>query len=228
MKMNNKTIYTISQQVYEILKDEICSGEYHPGAWLQEKEVAQKLNVSRSPVREALRRLEADGLVQEIPNKGVFVRDFSGHDIEDIFEVREAIENYAIVHMKNHLNPEVISHLQNLIKQFEMYYGLDDLDNYIVVDEGFHRYLVSCSGNQLMLNLYDKVKLMNQRFRVYSLKSRQRFDESLQEHRSILQNILDGNYEKACEINTTHLTLAKQKIIEYLDSIKEEPAKKLE
>ena len=66
---------TIRDQVYQLLKDEICDGRYEPGYWLQEKELAQRLKVSRSPVREALRQLSRDGLVRDIPNKGVFVRE---------------------------------------------------------------------------------------------------------------------------------------------------------
>lgn len=67
----------MSHQVYQILKDEIISGVYQPNDWLQEKDLAAKLNVSRSPVREALRQLAADGLVREVPNKGMFVRAFT-------------------------------------------------------------------------------------------------------------------------------------------------------
>lgn len=216
MREEKKQIQTISQQVYEILKDEICSGDYQPGVRLQEVEVAERLHVSRSPVREALHRLQGDGLVSEIPNKGVYVRNFSESDIENIFEVREAIENYAIMHLEGKLNTEKREGLKKMVREFQAYYDLDDLPSYIVVDQSFHNYLVECSGNLLLMELYEKVRLMNQRFRIFSLKTRQRFDESLVEHRSIVENILAGNYEEACRINSTHLGLAREKVIDYL------------
>ena len=72
--MERRPIKTIRNQVYQILKDDICEGRFAPGQWLQENELAERLCVSRSPIREALRQLASDGLVVEIPNKGVFVK----------------------------------------------------------------------------------------------------------------------------------------------------------
>ena len=89
-------IKTIRNQVYQILKDDICEGRFAPGQWLQENELAERLCVSRSPIREALRQLASDGLVVEIPNKGVFVKEFTARDIEEIFDLRVLLEDYAI------------------------------------------------------------------------------------------------------------------------------------
>lgn len=82
------SIITIQAQVYNILKQNICDGVYKPGQRLLETEVAASLKVSRSPVREAMRKLATEGLVKEFPNRGVFVRQFSDEDIDHIFEVR--------------------------------------------------------------------------------------------------------------------------------------------
>ena len=84
--MERRPIKTIRNQVYQILKDDICEGRFAPGQWLQENELAERLCVSRSPIREALRQLASDGLVVEIPNKGVFVKEFTARDIEEIFD----------------------------------------------------------------------------------------------------------------------------------------------
>lgn len=99
MKQNERQINTISGQVYQIIREDICSGAYPPGYWLQENELAKRLSISRSPVREALRRLVADHLVVEIPNKGTFVRDFSLKDIQEVFDVRVMLESYALDHI---------------------------------------------------------------------------------------------------------------------------------
>ena len=76
-----RPISTIREQVYQILRDDICQGVYAPGTRLQEVDLAENLNVSRSPVREALRQLAADGLLLEIPNKGVYVKEFTAKDL---------------------------------------------------------------------------------------------------------------------------------------------------
>ena len=81
--VSKRTVTTMREQVYEILRDEICRGEYPPGTRLQELDLTEHLNVSRSPVREALRQLVSDGLLLEIPNKGVYVKEFTVKDIEE-------------------------------------------------------------------------------------------------------------------------------------------------
>ena len=106
---------TIRDQVYQLLKDEICDGRYEPGYWLQEKELAQRLKVSRSPVREALRQLSRDGLVRDIPNKGVFVREFTIRDIEDVFDLRIMMESFALLHLRRELLREEKERLLELL-----------------------------------------------------------------------------------------------------------------
>ena len=97
-----RTITTMREQVYQILRDNICRGVYAPGTRLQELDIAESLDVSRSPVREALRQLAADGLLLEIPNKGVYVKEFTSKDIEEIFDLRVMLEAYAIYHSAGH------------------------------------------------------------------------------------------------------------------------------
>ena len=98
-----RPISTIREQVYQILRDDICQGVYAPGTRLQEVDLAENLNVSRSPVREALRQLAADGLLLEIPNKGVYVKEFTAKDIGEIYDLRVMLESYGIFHSAGHI-----------------------------------------------------------------------------------------------------------------------------
>ena len=91
-----RRIQTIADQVYSILRKNICEGQYPPGSWLQEVELCNQLGVSRSPVREALHRLVSDGLVVSVPNRGTFVKEFTCRDIDEIFDMRVMLEEYAI------------------------------------------------------------------------------------------------------------------------------------
>lgn len=211
-------VSTIRDQVYQILKKKICDGYYTPNQRLQENEVAQNLNVSRSPVREAFRQLASDGLVVEIPNKGVFVRGFTPVDIEEVFELRVLIESYAIQKSTEHLTIELKGALEDCMKQLIRTHDENDLKKYIKYDTCLHGAIIQLSGNGLIESVYNKVHSLIQPFRIYSLVSRQRFDESILEHKEIVQCILIGDTEKAVEVNRIHLSLAKDKIIEYMSS----------
>ena len=211
-----KHIKTIRDQVYQILRDEICAGKYPPGFWLQETELTEYLGVSRSPVREALRRLVADGLLMEIPNKGVFVKEFTIRDIDEIFDMRVMLESYAIRKSRSRMTSARLQKLFDILEELERTHAAGDLAAYTQIDEVLHNRIVELSENSLVISTYDRVRSMNQQFRVLSLTSHRRFDESLEEHRQIVQSLAVGDVETACATNTRHLELACQCIKEHL------------
>ena len=212
-----RQITTISQQAYEIIKEDIFSGRYAPGSWLQEKTIAEELGISRSPVREALRMLVADGIATVTPNKGIFVRTYTPKDIENIFEVREAIENYAMIHTRTEVIQQHRAQLEEEIGQLHKLHRTDDLETYIRLDANFHHQIVEMNANDLMTSLYEKAENQNHQFRIISLTSQKRFDESEQEHAAILENLLSGRKKEACKVNSRHLSLAKDQVIDYLN-----------
>lgn len=209
---------TIKDQVYQILKEEICSGVYAPGQWLQEKELAGRLSVSRSPIREALRQLAGDGLVVDIPNKGVFVKEFALRDIDEVFDLRLMMESYAILRSDKNLTPEYKEELLRYVDELTRMHNEGRLKRYIELDTQLHNLFITLSGNRLLEESYRKVHTMIQQFRIYSLIGQQRFDESVEEHREIVHCILTGALEEANRANQHHLELAKEKILEYLEN----------
>ena len=211
-----KHIKTIRDQVYQILRDEICAGKYAPGSWLQETELTEYLGVSRSPVREALRRLVADGLLMEIPNKGVFVKEFTCRDIDEIFDMRVMLESYAIRKSRSRMTSARLQKLFDILEELEHTHAAQELAVYTQSDEILHNRIVELSENSLVISTYDRVRSMNQQFRVLSLTSHRRFDESLEEHRQIVQSLAVGDVETACATNNRHLELACQCIKEHL------------
>ena len=114
-------ITTMRDQVYEILKNNITSGKYRQGQWLQENTLAEELHVSRSPVRDALHQLAKDGLVNEIPNRGVFVREYSLKDIDELFEIRIMFESYAIRAICKNLTESQRQVLEQFKKDFKYF-----------------------------------------------------------------------------------------------------------
>lgn len=213
-----QTVQTIRSQVYQILKERICAGEYPPGFWLQEQELAASLQVSRSPIREALRRLVADGLAEEIPNKGVFVRRFSLQDMGEIFEIRTLLEGYAIRRGRAAYSPQQQNVLRELLRELEMAHVSGDVELYTQLDDKLHLTVVQWCGNQLAVEIYGKVHSMVQQFRIYSLTAPVRFQDSLSEHREMVEALLRGDWSAAEETNRTHLELANQQILDQLKS----------
>lgn len=207
---------TIRDQVYQILKEDICNGVYAPGQRLQEQELTARLNVSRSPVREALRLLAGDGLVLEVPNKGVFVKEFTAKDIQDVCDVRIMMETFAILRAASSLTDGTRARLVELIRDLDDAYAQRDLNDYIALDAQLHDLFVALSGNNILMDSYQKVHNIIQQFRIYSLMDSQRFNESCDEHRQVVRNILAGDLERAAAVNRKHLELAKLKIVDYM------------
>lgn len=213
---DHRRIKTIRSQVYQILRDEICSGQYAPGAWLQEAELTEHFGVSRSPVREALRQLVADGLLIEVPNKGVFVKEFTPKDIDEIFDMRVILESYSIQNSRKSMTSARIQQLFDILTALERTHAAGDLEAYTHTDENLHNRIVELGDNSLVQSTYDRVRSMNQQFRVLSLTSHRRFDESLIEHRQIIHALALRDVETADRTNRSHLELARQCIKEQL------------
>ncbi|MBP5224831.1 MAG: GntR family transcriptional regulator [Lachnospiraceae bacterium] len=216
-----RTVKTIREQVYRILRDEICQGVYPAGYWLQEAELTEHLQVSRSPVREAMRQLVSDGLLIEIPNKGVFVKKFTIKDIEEIYDLRVLLESYAIYHSAGHMTTSRTEKLLSLLEAFETTYKTGDREAYTAVDEDLHTSIVRFTDNSLVNDIYERVHSMNQQFRVMSLMDERRFRESLDEHRAIIHALVTGDVHTADAIDRHHLMLACEAIRKQLENQKE-------
>ncbi|MBR1758374.1 MAG: GntR family transcriptional regulator [Lachnospiraceae bacterium] len=187
--------------------------------------MTEHLNVSRSPVREALRQLVSDGLLIEVPNKGVYVKEFNVKDIEEIFDMRVMLEGYGIAHSKKGMTSTRLERLFEILKNLEASYEKGDLETYTRYDEQLHERIVRLGDNSLVNDTYERVRSMNQQFRVLSLTSERRFSESLEEHRTIVQSLAIGDVKTADLINRRHLELACNTVKEYLLKKEEEKEK---
>ncbi|MEL7606323.1 GntR family transcriptional regulator [Sedimentibacter saalensis] len=219
--MDNEVIKlpTIKEQVYKIIKDKIIAGEIKPGEWLQESKLAKILNVSRSPVREALKELVGEGLLENIPNKGVFVKILSKKDIYNIFEFREVMEKFAIEKSVEVATEEDFEMLDKIYAKLKKKYDKNDVKEYCKLDAELHNMLFTISRNEIISNMVNNVNPLLQPFRTISLSRDGRFKESLEEHRGLVEGIKERNFEKAWKYNNIHLKLARDVIIEYLDSL---------
>lgn len=150
-------VVNIRTQVYNAIKENICGGRYEPGQRLNEVELARSLNVSRSPVREALRRLAADGLVVELPNRGVFVREFTPQDIQEIFDVRVLLESYCIQRSVQFMTTEHKQELMRCLDQITYYHERQDMKKHIEADCQLHGLIIRIGGNRLVEDMYQRI-----------------------------------------------------------------------
>lgn len=208
---------TVRMQIYNMLREDICHGEYEPGARLLETELAEKYGVSRSPIREVLRLLVADGLVEDVPNCGAFVREFTIKEIMDLFEFRLVLETYAIESLKYKLTSDGIIALKTCLAALKKCHEEGDLTAHRSEDEKLHTLIVSLSGNTLVIDAYEKLRFQLARFRRYSLVDEGRFRESIKEHEGIVNAILLFDSERAININRIHITLAKDAVLAQID-----------
>ena len=167
-------------------------------------------------------RLAADGLVEEVPNKGVTVKRYSARDMEEIYEMRVMMENEAIDHLTRAKLAPMEEELTSLLARMKLAYQRRDMPDYITMDSQLHRMLVRGSGNALLFQLYDRIDTLIRQFRRFSLVDPVRQADSVVEHETILQMLLQGNNDAAKEENKRHLLLARDQVVAYLNSLPEE------
>lgn len=199
---------SLADQVFEKLEDDIVFGVYKRGELLTELKLAQTLGVSRTPIREALRRLEQERLIEE-SGKGSVVRGITVEDLRDIMEIRQRIEGLASYYAAANITPEGVDELSHIIDLQELYRTKNDSTRLQSADEAFHTIIYRLSQRNV---IYDTLVPLQRKTRLYrkiSVASAERARKSLDEHRQIYQAILSGNADLAQELTTKHIENAK-------------------
>jgi DNA-binding GntR family transcriptional regulator len=163
---------TLRDEVVDMLRDAIVSGKLRPGEHLKENGIAGQMSVSRSPVREAFRQLEQEGLIVSVPNQGSFVKEFDEQDIREIFTLRAALESLAceIVLKDDKLQPADFERLEAYIERQKGAIEAQDLDRLTELDMAFHEFICYKAGSKRLLQMWRSLRsqvlvLFGQRFR---------------------------------------------------------------
>jgi DNA-binding GntR family transcriptional regulator len=193
-------------EVYEKIKKGIIDGTLPPGSPINENEYAQDLNVSKTPVREALRQLEREGLVENIPGRGSAVTHITFRDIREVFEIREIIECGAARRAASNCNTEEVRERKRELEQL----SAQEVESKGILwgsEEEIHHFLIRCVGNQKLTEIYQGLLDHMKRIRIHFGRqfTRQRFDELLTEHTAILDAIIDGDGDRAEQAVLDHL-----------------------
>lgn len=188
---------SLGNQAYQELKRIIVDGQVTPGEKLNEGELAKALGISRTPVREAINRLEREGLVQVFPQRGAFVTQLSKDDIYELFLIREKLEGLAAYLAAPKIDKSAIAKLEACIQGFEEPYDDRDISRYSREDFKFHQTIVALSGGNRLITiisaLHDHIRI----YRLTTLGSSGRMKESLQEHRKIIDALAKKDSEEA-------------------------------
>lgn len=151
-------IKTTADQIADVIRNEIFSGNYLPEDKLKENEIASRLSVSRTPVREALRKLEAEGLAEFRPNKGVIVPQIDNHDIDEIYELRILIELYCVRKFIRIATEQHFEEMENIIDQMKNSISNKNIPNYFALSLDFHAYYIRHCQNERMYSFFNSIR----------------------------------------------------------------------
>ena len=146
----DKSVQPLSAGLYAELQSDILSGAIPNSSKLTEQAICKKYNVSRTPVREAFRQLEADGLIENIPNRGAFVTGLTRRDISDLFDLRALFEVQAVEWAIKRMTSEDIDKLAETVEFMEFYTLKDDIDKVLTFNSQFHNIIYAGTGNRMI------------------------------------------------------------------------------
>lgn len=204
---------SLATQVFEKLEEDIITGVYPRGEILTELKLVEQLGVSRTPIREALRRLEQERLIAE-SGKGSVVLGITLEDLVDLMDIRERIEGLAAYYATKNLSVEGKKELQHISELQDFYFSKQDIDNLRKMDDKFHNTIYNLTDRPVLRDTLIPLHRKSQRYRRISIEDKNRLSKSIQEHKAIYNAIVSGNAELASRLITEHIASAKQNMIE--------------
>lgn len=204
-ELNMNDFLPLRDVVFNTLRQAILRGELQPGERLLEIHLANKLGVSRTPIREAIRKLELEGLVIMIPRKGAVVAEITEKSLRDVLEVRRALEELAVKLACEKIQADEIGELKVAAKEFEKALGTGDVTVYAEADVKFHDIIYRTTDNQRLIQLLYNLREQMYRYRVEYLKREEVHETLLTEHQHIIEMIEKRDEERAVEAVCKHI-----------------------
>jgi len=204
----------LTTMAYRAIKNYILEGNPDENTRLTEESLSKQLGISKSPIREALTRLESERLIQIEPRRGAFLRKFSLQEIGDLYEVREALEVYAVGRAK--LTPELIAALRQSVERSRQHLEVNDKPRYIEEDVNFHAALAEATGNalleEILANIQHQVWLF--RRKTYDLSR----SKAIVSHAAIVEALAQADQDKAQQLMRQHISEVRQKLLSHLQA----------
>jgi DNA-binding GntR family transcriptional regulator len=204
----------LRELVLDAIRSAIINGTLQPRERLMEIQMAEELGVSRTPIREALRKLELEGFIVMVPRKGAYVSDLSFKDIADVFEIRAALEGLAAGLAAERITDDELETMERLLVGKQEAITAGDIDKLVEVDTSFHELLYRASRNVRLATIISNLREQIQRFRLTSLSFPGRNKESLLEHKQIVEAIQSRDTQLARQLAQEHIENAENVLIE--------------
>lgn len=198
--------------VYEELKAQILKGDIKPGTRMMEVELAEVLGVSRTPVREAIRKLEKEGLVKIEPRRGAYASELSVKDMVDILEVRQSMEGLAAYYCAQRINDEQKEQLRDYALAFNEAVEEGVYEEMISYDTKFHHLIVECCDNDILVHMVEQLQELVLRFRYLYYSDFKRAEQMPAEHHEIFEAVASGDAERAREAAALHINRLKDMV----------------
>lgn len=199
--------------VFNTLRQAILRGELKPGERLMEIQLAKRLGVSRTPVREAIRKLELEGLVLMVPRKGAEVAEITRQDLEDVLEVRTALEELAVRNACDHITDEQLQELKKANLEFKRALEGADLIACTEADMRFHEIIYGATNNRRLMQMLNNLREQMYRYRLEYLKDKRTHKTLLEEHDAIRRALKKHDKNKAGNAIRVHIDNQKRSIL---------------
>ena len=211
--------------VFNTLRKAILTGELKPGERLMEIHLANRLGVSRTPIREAIRKLELEGLVIMIPRRGAEVAQITEKSLKDVLEVRRALDALCVELACDRISAEETEQLKDACEEFERATETEDTVVIAKADVELHDIIVHATGNQRLIQLINNLSEQMYRYRFEYIKDEERHDNLIREHRMIYESIAKRDKKRAAEAAKLHIDNQEKSIIRQIRLEQEQAAK---
>ncbi|QSX09677.1 GntR family transcriptional regulator [Alkalibacter rhizosphaerae] len=222
LKIDMDTYKPLREIVFTTMREAIVNGDFKPGQRLMEVQLAEQMGVSRTPVREAIRKLELEGLVIMVPRKGAYVAGLSSEDVKEVLEIRAVLEGLAASLAAKNAGEEEVSTLREIVDKFKQAASDQDVVKLIHFDSEFHDVMYRASKNKKLIQLISSLREQVQRFRVAYFTKIKNTEILIAEHNELLEAIANNDSEKARIVAETHIATTERLITSIEDRSKSE------
>ena len=214
MSTNSKNFsnsFSLTDEIAEKVSERILKGEYEIGEKIKENQIASELKVSRTPIREAFKLLENEGLIDYIPNRGCFAKGFTKQDVDDIYAVREALEELAVRWAVERITPEEINALEEQVDLMEFYSKKKDKKKVLELNASFHDVIYAAARSRFLAQVLRSYKEYIEKTRKSIFYEQSYLESILREHRAIFEAIRERDSEKAVDAIAKHLEASQDR-----------------
>lgn len=218
LKVNINEYLPLRDVVFNTLRQAILKGELKPGERLMEIQLAQRLGVSRTPIREAIRKLELEGLVTMVPRKGAEVAQITEKSLRDVLEVRRALEELAMLIACDKVTDEIIEQLKASLEEFKKAIQSKELTTIAEADVNFHDVIYNATGNDKLISILNNLREQMYRYRIEYIKDYSSHARLIKEHETMINSIKNHDKDKATETICNHIDNQEMAVINSIKS----------